>query len=69
MRASLSLPVKGFYGNESEPSPRVRKPLFSDPVRVNSEATPVILRSTPAGPIRAAAGLPRILTEERSGTA
>ena len=69
MRTSPSLPVKGFYGNESEPSPRVRKPLFSDPVRVNSEATPVILRSTPAGPIRAAAGLPRILTEERSGTA
>ena len=69
MRASLSLPVKGFNGYESEPSPRVRKPLFSDPVRVNSEATPVILRSTPAGPIRATAGLPRILTEERSGTA
>ena len=67
--AVLPVPLTGFSEKESEPFQRVRKPLFSDPVRVNSAASPVILSSTPEGPTVALAGLQPNLTEERSGTA
>lgn len=61
--------LKGFSKKESEPFQWVRKPLFSNPVRVNLATSPVILSATPEGPTVTAAGLQPILTEERSGTA